>query len=172
MDGEMSTLDEPISTTLWRDLKAIGLKLRHVLFPGSDHIKVLRDWDLWGPLFLCLTLASILSASAPDDDQAVLVFSTIFVIVWFGAAVVTINALLLGGKLSFFQSVCVIGYCIFPLTIASVLCLVWRAFLWRLIVVIVAFIWSTYGKPIEAHETMKQFRDFSVCFPFFFASLL
>lgn len=57
----------------------------------------LRDWDLWGPLFLCMSLAVMLSIKA--HDEASVVFSVIFIIVWVGAAVITINGQLLGGKL-------------------------------------------------------------------------
>ena len=78
--------------------------------------------DLWGPLLVCLLLSSILSATAPGDSAS-LVFAAVFVIVWCGAAAVTINAQLLGGTISFFQSVCILGYCVFPLTISSIICL-------------------------------------------------
>ena len=78
--------------------------------------------DLWGPLLVCLLLSSILSATAPGDSAS-LVFAAVFVIVWCGAAAVTINAQLLGGTISFFQSVCILGYCVFPLTISSIMCL-------------------------------------------------
>ena len=49
--ANLNTLDEPIKTTVMRDLKAIGEKLKYVLLPGSrhDHMRGLRDWDLWGP---------------------------------------------------------------------------------------------------------------------------
>jgi len=87
-----TTLDEPVWQTIWRDVKRVGIKLFHVLIPRGKAQQALRDWDLWGPLVFCLILAIILSESAPQ----------IFVIVWIGAAVVTINSLLLGGKISFF----------------------------------------------------------------------
>ena len=79
--------------------------------------------DLWGPLLVCLLLSSVLSFTAPGDTAS-LVFAAVFVIVWCGAAAVTINAQLLGGSISFFQSICILGYCVFPLTIASIICLV------------------------------------------------
>ncbi len=47
-----------------------------------------------------------------------------FVIIWTGAAVVTFNAQVLGGHISFFQSVCILGYCVFPLTLAALVLLV------------------------------------------------
>ena len=51
--------------------------------------------DLWGPLLVCLLLSTVLSLTAPGDSAS-LVFAAVFVIVWFGAAAVTINAQLLG----------------------------------------------------------------------------
>jgi hypothetical protein len=47
---------------------------------------------------LCLSLAILLSLSAPAEQSAA-IFTGIFVIVWCGSAVVTVNAQLLGGQL-------------------------------------------------------------------------
>jgi len=140
-DKPANTLEESVWTTLGRDLKQIGIKLFHVLIPirGKKANNALRDWDLWGPLLFCLILGFILS------DQA----AQIFVIVWIGAAVVTINSLLLGGKISFFQSVCILGYCIFPLVAAALVIyfvnISWTNVLFRLLVCAVAFMWSTWA---------------------------
>ncbi len=43
------------------------------------------------------------------QHQTALVFAAAFVVVWLGASLVTVNAQLLGGNISFFQSVCVLG---------------------------------------------------------------
>jgi len=111
------TLDEPVSVTILRDLRNVAIKLQQVLHPNG-HRDVLKDWDLWGPLILCLSLAIILSFTGPEDQQ-ISVFTGVFVIVWCGSAIVTINAKLLGGAVSFFQSVCTLGYCIFPLVLIA-----------------------------------------------------
>ena len=116
--NSQGTLDEPVSETILRDLRQIGIRLKQVLVPSSDSDQELRNWDLWGPLIFCLMLAMSMSFGASDADSS-LVFTAVFVIVWCGAAVVTVNAALLGGKISFFQSVCVLGYCLFPLNIVS-----------------------------------------------------
>lgn len=118
---EQGTLDEPVSETIMRDVRKIGIRLRHVLIPNNATESELRNWDLWGPLIFCLMLAMSMSFGASDDEDSALVFTAVFVIVWCGAAIVTINAALLGGKISFFQSVCVLGYCLFPLNIVSLL---------------------------------------------------
>jgi len=80
----------------------------------------LRDWDLWGPLLFCLLLSFLLSLNAREDQRS-LVFSGVFATIWLGEAIVTLQIKLLGGNISFFQSVCIIGYTLFPLVIASLL---------------------------------------------------
>lgn len=47
---------------------------------------------------VCLALSIILSFTAPAD-QGALVFAAVFVVVWCGAALVTLNAQLLGGTM-------------------------------------------------------------------------
>ena len=121
-------------------------------------------------------LSSILSLTAPGDTAS-LVFAAVFVIVWFGAALVTLNAQLLGGTISFFQSICILGYCVFPLTLSGnhfflfkflsfyslfkilssylisaftclIIGLIFKQILLKLVIVGVGFVWSTRGKLI------------------------
>lgn len=47
---------------------------------------------------VCLALSVVLSTTAPTD-QGALVFAAVFVVVWCGAALVTLNAQLLGGTM-------------------------------------------------------------------------
>ena len=79
-------------------------------------------------------------------------FAEVFVIVWVGAMIVTLNTKLLGGSISFFQSVCVLGYCLLPLSLSLVLCrlvlfLVQTRFLlaMRCVFVLAGFLWSTFA---------------------------
>lgn len=45
-----------------RDLRSIYAKLLQVLYPPKGGTQqALRDWDLWGPLVICLSLAITLS---------------------------------------------------------------------------------------------------------------
>ncbi len=144
----MNTLDEPIRETVLRDVKAVGRKFYHVLYP-VERKSLLRDWDLWGPLILCTLMAAILQ---DDDDKASNPeFAEVFVIVWVGALVVTLNTKLLGGKISFFQSVCVLGYCLLPLTVALILARILfmvssatstAVFVIRCVSALVAFVWA------------------------------
>jgi hypothetical protein len=61
---------------------------------------------------------------------------------------VTINAQLLKGQISFFQSVCVLGYCVFPLVIAAFFCALLPTGnrltqLVKVILVVLGFTWAT-----------------------------
>ncbi|KAI9756661.1 MAG: hypothetical protein M4579_003750 [Chaenotheca gracillima] len=101
----------------------------------------LRDWDLWGPLVFCLLLSLLLSMSAQKDQKS-LVFSGVFAMVWIGEAVVTLQIKLLGGNISFFQSVCIIGYTLFPLVLAAMLSALHLLWIARIPIYIVLIAWS------------------------------
>ena len=109
--------------------------------------------------------------TAPGDSSS-LVFAAVFVIVWIGATAVTINAQLLGGTISFFQSVCILGYCVFPLTISAFICLITRMvvslFIVKVVVVAVGFIWSTQASVVFMNNVIKEDRRLLVVFPVFF----
>ena len=119
--SSVGTLDEPIRDTIMRDVESIRKKFSFILFPTSDKVSGLsRDWDLWGPFILCLVLSVVLASQAPENQKGY-VFAMVYVFVWAGSAIVTFNAVLLKGNVSFFQTVCVLGYCILPLVMAAVL---------------------------------------------------
>lgn len=62
-----STLSSFLPSLQLRDLKSIYAKLLQVLYPpragssGSGGSELLKEWDLWGPLVICLALAIVLS---------------------------------------------------------------------------------------------------------------
>lgn len=69
---------------------------------------------------------------------------------WGGAFVVTVNTKLLGGKISFFQCVCVLGYCIFPIVLAAIAVYFLKQigitiFLLKLGIAGASLVWSTMG---------------------------
>ncbi|XP_059714975.1 protein YIPF6 isoform X2 [Haemorhous mexicanus] len=98
-DEDYSTLDEPVKDTIMRDLKAVGKKFVHVMYPKKSSA-LLRDWDLWGPLVLCVSLALMLQGGSADSkDDGGPQFAEVFVIIWFGAVVITLNSKLLGGTI-------------------------------------------------------------------------
>ncbi|GAA5846435.1 hypothetical protein JCM5353_007461 [Sporobolomyces roseus] len=158
--ANLSTLDQ------MRDLRAIGNKVVQVLYPQSDNA-VLRDWDLWGPLLFCLTLAILLSTNAPAE-QSLQIFTGVFVIVWLGSVVVTLNAKLLGGKVSFFQSLCVLGYCIFPLDLAAFVSIFVKMLWIRLPICAATFGWSVWAAVnFLAGTRLEKDRAVLAVFPLF-----
>jgi len=175
--GTATTLDEPVITTIMRDLNQVIDKLKVVLLPlGNDSrdtvLQKLRDWDLWGPLLVCLLLSLVLSLTASSNNSS-LVFAAVFVIVWFGSTAVTINAQLLGGTISFFQSICILGYCVFPLTLSAIGCYLVGLFLSKLILiktifVIIGFVWSTRASVVFMGQVIKEERRALAVFPVFF----
>jgi len=133
-----------------RDLLSIYTKLVQVLYPRrkGDARQVLRsaplppprwlkqvetevligskrEWDLWGPLILCLGLGIMLSINVSPyvytctrphpphpqapPNQSLSIFSSVIVLVCLGSVVVTLQAQLLGGRVSFLQALCVLG---------------------------------------------------------------
>jgi hypothetical protein len=212
-----STLTEPVSETIMRDVRSVWTKLKVVLMPlqksnpleymyqtvslsdfqqaqqdqpsdGSsdpqqqqdeDQKKVLdtlRDWDLWGPLFVCLFLSIVLSIRAPTSQTSA-VFAAVFTSMWIGSVVVTVNAKLLGGTISFFQSVCVLGYSVFPFCLSAVMILVldktplgrvWLNVLW----VAVGYVWAIRASTVFIARFIRRERRFLAVFPVFFYYVL
>lgn len=63
---------------------------------------------------------------------------------------------------SFFQSVCVLGYCLTPVAAALIICRVILLapqtkllFFVRLLTTIMGFIWATYGNILSVHEPLS-----------------
>ncbi|KAF8150679.1 hypothetical protein B0H34DRAFT_666210 [Crassisporium funariophilum] len=139
------TLDEPVTKTIARDLMSIYSKLVQVLYPRrSSGREVLRDWDLWGPLILCLMLGIMLSINAPAS-QSLSMFTSVIVICSLGALTVTVQAKLLGGRVSFFQGLCVLGYCIAPLDIAAFISCFVRIIWIRAPISLLAWAWCIWA---------------------------
>jgi hypothetical protein len=74
------------------------------------------------------------------------------VIFWLGSLFISLNAALLGGRLSLLQCVCVLGYCLAPLNLASLLSFSFplylsinKAKILRLVLVLLCFIWSNWS---------------------------
>ena len=174
-DQEFNTLDEPVKDTVMRDLKAVGKKFFHVLYPKESK-SLLREWDLWGPLVLCVFLAMMLQDSTEHVDDINTggpQFAEVFVIYWVGATIVTLNIKLLGGSISFFQSVCVLGYCVLPLTISLILCRLilivdvqtTALFVIRCVIVVVAFAWSTFASTAFLSDSQPPKRKALAMYP-------
>ena len=168
-DPTMMTLDEPVSVTIKRDLTAIYNKLYHVMLPratGEETIKQLRDWDLWGPLFICLGLAIVLSLQA-NSNQVSTMFTFVFVLITLGSVVVTINGQLLGAKISFFQSACILGYCVTPLFLTSLICFLFNYAPIRFILVLIGYLWSNKASVLFMSQMISPQRKVLAVYPVF-----
>ncbi|TVU19555.1 hypothetical protein EJB05_35708, partial [Eragrostis curvula] len=143
---ETDTLTEPVWDTVKRDLTRIVSNLKLVVFPNpfrEDPGKALRDWDLWGPFFFIVFLGLILSWSATVKKSEV--FAVAFAVLAAGAIVLTFNVLLLGGHINFFQSISLLGYCLFPLDVGALICLLKDSVVLKIVVVTITLAWSSWA---------------------------
>lgn len=172
---EFNTLDEPIKTTVMRDLRAVGVKFYSVLYP-KEKKSLLKEWDLWGPLMLCTFMATVLQGSGDgvSGNDGGPEFAEVFVIVWIGSMIVTLNSKLLGGNISFFQSLCVLGYCLLPNAVALIVCKIILIaepttvlFIVRLVITLVGFAWSTYASIIFLGDSQPVGRKALAVYPIF-----
>jgi hypothetical protein len=77
-----------------------------------------------------------------------MIFTTVFVIIWIGSLIITVNTKLLGGTLSFMQCICLLGYCIFPIIVAAFLLRILLPFLpgvIKFVIIKISLIWSVKG---------------------------
>lgn len=141
-----NTLTEPVWDTVKRDLSRIVSNLKLVVFPNpfrEDPGKALRDWDLWGPFFFIVFLGLVLSWSASVKKSEV--FAVAFALLATGAIILTLNVLLLGGHIIFFQSLSLLGYCLFPLDIGALICMLKDNVVLKIVVVCVSLAWSSWA---------------------------
>ncbi|XP_059637290.1 protein YIP4b-like [Cornus florida] len=141
-----NTLTEPVWDTVKRDLSRIVSNLKLVVFPNpyrDDPGKALRDWDLWGPFFFIVFLGLTLSWSASVKKSEV--FAVAFALLAAGAVILTLNVLLLGGHIIFFQSLSLLGYCLFPLDVGALICMLKDNVIVKLVVVCVTLAWSSWA---------------------------
>ena len=100
------------------------------------------------PLLVPVPLASILNLSMKSNGNE---FGVVFLVMWGGSFVVTINTKLLGGKISFFQCVCVLGYCIFPIVLGAAVVALLKVvhldlLILKLIIAVLVLVWSGMSK--------------------------
>ena len=143
------TLDEPISQTIMKDLQLIYEKTKIAMLPmkESNSTDKLKDWDFWGPLIFCLILGLILSLGRNDENGGI-IFILIFVIVWIGGFFISINSQFLGAKLTVYQSICILGYCMFAIVLTSIinLFLSFIPSIFKLLIGLCGCAYSIYGK--------------------------
>ena len=94
------------------------------------------------PQIFILALAITLSANERHPSQ---VFALVFMEAGLGAVVLTVNVILLGGNLVFFQALCLLGYCLFPINIAAIICATVTLKAVRTVALILALAWSSWA---------------------------
>ncbi|KAK4784181.1 hypothetical protein SAY86_018549 [Trapa natans] len=163
-----STLTEPVWDTVKRDLLRIVSNLKLVVFPNpfrDDPGKALRDWDLWGPFFFIVFLGLVLSWSASVKKSEV--FAVAFAVLAAGAVILTLNVLLLGGHIIFFQSLSLLGYCLFPLDVGALICLMKDNVVLKVIVVSVTLAWSSWAAYPFMSSAVNPRRKALALYPLF-----
>lgn len=169
-EDHISTLDEPIIDTLKRDLFRIYNKIKHVAVPTLNAKKVeeLHNWDLWGPLIFCFLLSIALSTGDHSNDESS-IFVLIFVIFWIGGIVVTFNGKFLGAKIGVCQMICLLGYCMFPITIVGMIigfCGIKKTWV-KTLLVFISLIWSCLASVGFVSGLVKQEKKVITVIPIF-----
>jgi hypothetical protein len=161
-----STLNESIMTTINRDLLLIYTKIKYVVNPfiSRDQKNIqIRQWDLWGPLVLNMTLAFTLSFNTKEKSQMT---TLIFVIFWLGGVILFLNANFLGVKTSIFQMLCLLGYCLFPLNLAAIFVTLFNFNdILRLLIVIFNLLWSIYSSSDYLKIMINPEKRYLVLYP-------
>ena len=160
------TLNEPILTTIYRDLYLVYTKLKFVINPyTSNEVKSyhIKQWDLWGPLLMVIFLACTLAVNSTDKSQTVIL---VFLIFWLGSFLVFLNAHLLGVKTSIFQIFCLLGYCLFPLDVSAFILSFTKLFdIFRFIIVGVTCAWSLYSASSFLQNLSMPEQRYLVLYP-------
>ena len=167
---EKSTLDEPVLTTLKRDLTAIFNKIKYVAVPKMTERKLeeLYNWDLWGPLLFCFLYSIALSTGENKDNESS-IFVLIFVIFWIGGFVITFNGRFLGAQIGVCQMISLLGYAMFPITLGGIIigfCRI-RNIIVKLIIVVIALVWASLASIGFIGGLVEPEKRFIAVFPVF-----
>ena len=164
-----STLDEPITTTLKRDLLVIGNKIKFVIIPKitEREIEELYNWDLWGPLIFCFLYSIALSTGNTNSETSI--FVLIFTIFWVGGFVITFNEKFLGSNIGICQTLSLLGYGMFPIIVAGIIigfCGINNIYV-KLILVVVGLIWSILASHGFFSSLVEPDKKMLAVFPVF-----
>ena len=165
-----STLDEPIITTLKRDLYAIINKIKYVAVPKMTDRKLeeLYNWDLWGPLLFCFLYSIALSTGENKNNESS-IFVLIFVIFWIGGFVITFNQRFLGAQIGLCQMVSLLGYGMFPITVGGIIigfCRITNIWV-KFVIVALALVWSCLASIGFIGRLVEPEKKFIAVFPSF-----
>ena len=129
----------------------------------------MRDWDLFGPLIIgvTLTILMLLKGSLSNSEN---LFAANFFILMVGSLIVTLNAKLVGVKYSLFFYTSVLGYSLSPFLIAAAVDLFLSSIISRLGVIIVTavcYLWALRSVSVFFKLTIKPTRKNLVLYPIF-----
>ena len=164
-----STLDEPIKTTLKRDLLIIATKVKYVIIPKMSERKIeeLYNWDLWGPLIFCFLYSIALSTGNNNSETSI--FVLVFAIFWIGGFIITFNEKFLGAQIGICQVLSLLGYGRFPTTVAGVVigfCKITNIFV-KLVLVLVGLVWSVVASVGFFSNLVEPDKKLLAVFPVF-----
>ena len=164
-----STLDEPIKTTLKRDLLIIATKVKYVIIPKMSERKIeeLYNWDLWGPLIFCFLYSIALSTGNNNSETSI--FVLVFAIFWIGGFIITFNEKFLGAQIGICQVLSLLGYGMFPTTVAGVVigfCKITNIFV-KLVLVLVGLVWSVVASVGFFSNLVEPDKKLLAVFPVF-----
>ncbi|KAJ9525770.1 hypothetical protein QJQ45_003405 [Haematococcus lacustris] len=77
----------------------------------------------------------------PGAPQLYMVFAECGI----GAIVLTFNAILLGGEIVFFQALCLLGYCLFPICVSSIVCAIVGNKIVRTLALVLGLAWASFA---------------------------
>lgn len=80
-----------------RDFMEIYEKITITMSGNGSYDRIKKQWDLWGPLIITLVTASMGAfGTSGEIDEA---FTNIFMGMWLGPLIITLNTNLLGADL-------------------------------------------------------------------------
>ncbi|KAK9033051.1 hypothetical protein V6N11_018089 [Hibiscus sabdariffa] len=95
------------------------------------------------------------------------VFAVAFALLAAGAVILTLNVLLLGGHIIFFQSLSLLGYCLFPLDVGALICMMEGNVILKMIVVSVTLAWSSWAAYPFMSSAVNPSRKALALYPVF-----
>ncbi|VDK74760.1 unnamed protein product [Litomosoides sigmodontis] len=169
LNSDFDTLDEPIWDTIKRDLRTIGTKFGQVMAPRSNQ-QLLRDWDLWGSLFIFIFEFKNV-ARRQKWQRSSFRGSFHFNFLWLMCCHFEYKA----PRRSFFQSLCVLGYCLLPPGLAAIVCKFIEInshqtpfhFALRLLVTAAGFMWAVYASMVFISSSQPPKRKMLALYPIF-----
>ena len=146
-------------------------KLFYAIIPRFSANKEinLKQWDLFGPLFFTIFLSYFLNVSK-DTEQMSKTFIIVFCLMWLGGSIVTINTILLGSHITLFQSLSILGYCIFPILLASMINYFFKSYFKfgiKVAIAFIAYIWCCFSSVSFMSDVLGQEKKGLGLFPIF-----